>query len=110
MVTVGMNYQVLPGKEELFESVFKKVLHVMGNLEGHVKTNLYRDVDNAGSYMILSEWTDRGNFDAFIASDQFRSVANWGKEQVLATRPSHQYYGDAPPPPAAAGRCPVAGH
>ena len=30
MVTIGMNYAVLPGKEETFENAFKKVVHAMG--------------------------------------------------------------------------------
>lgn len=108
MVTVGMNYQIIPGKNELFESVFEKVLEVMGKLDGHVKTNLFVDVHDANAYLILSEWNSRSQFDAFIASDQFRSVANWGKEQVLAARPSHQYYGDETEKPS--GKCPVSTH
>lgn len=110
MVTVGMNYQVIGGKNELFESVFNKVLEVMGKLDGHVKTHLYVDVHDRNCYMILSEWTDRTRFDAFIASEQFRSVANWGKEQVLAARPSHHYYGDNVDGPPQQGKCPVSAH
>ncbi|MEZ6085111.1 MAG: antibiotic biosynthesis monooxygenase [Phycisphaerae bacterium] len=109
MVTVGMNYQVLEGKGELFESVFKKVIGIMEKIDGHVKTHLFTNVDDGNSYLIMSEWSDRKAFDAFIASDQFRNVANWGKEEVLAGRPSHNYYGDdVQPAKPAAGGCPVA--
>ena len=108
MVTVGMNYQIIEGKNEMFESVFAKVLEVMGKLEGHVKTNLFVDVADRQSYLILSEWSTRQQFSDFIQSEQFRNVANWGKEQVLASRPSHQYYGgDAEP---TASKCPVGSH
>lgn len=114
MVTVGMNYQVLEGKGEVFESVFKKVIGIMSKLDGHVKTDLFSNIDDRNSYLIMSEWSDRGAFDGFIASEQFRNVANWGKEEVLAGRPSHEYYGDdnttAPAPPSAkpaTGGCPV---
>ena len=108
MVTVGMNYQIIEGKNEMFESVFAKVLEVMGKLDGHVKTNLFVDVVDRQSYLILSEWQTRQQFSEFIQSEQFKNVANWGKEQVLATRPSHQYYGGDEQP--SAGKCPVGAH
>ncbi|MCB9850368.1 MAG: antibiotic biosynthesis monooxygenase [Phycisphaerales bacterium] len=117
MVTVGMNYQVREGKNEIFEQVFYKVIDIMKGIDGHVRTDLFTNVRDANSYLIMSEWNDRGAFDGFIASEQFRNVANWGKEEVLAGRPSHNYYGDeskAPAPPAAQasaapGKCPM-GH
>ncbi|MBI1337037.1 MAG: antibiotic biosynthesis monooxygenase [Phycisphaera sp.] len=92
MITVGMNYQVLPGKEKTFEDVFFAVIEKMNQMPGHTKTSLLRDVKDAQRYVILSDWSDRAAFDSFIRSDQFRSVANWGKEQVLAGRPTHDYF------------------
>lgn len=92
MVTIGMNYKVLPGKEETFETAFRKVIHAMRDIAGHTQTKMCRDIDDAQSYVILSDWSDRAAFDAFIASDTFRNVANWGKENILAGRPSHTYY------------------
>jgi len=114
MVTVGMNYQVRAGKNEIFEQVFAKVIQIMQSLSGHVRTDLYSNVRDRNSYLIMSEWSDRAAFDAFIASEQFRSVANWGKEEILTARPSHQYYGDGAAASAAKsstapGRCPM-GH
>lgn len=87
-----MNYKVLPGKGQAFEDVFHAVLAAMNEMAGHSRTRLYRDVGEAASYLIVSDWSDRTAFDAFIASDQFRKVANWGKEQILAERPTHDYY------------------
>ena len=92
MITVGMNYQVIPGKEQAFESMFKKVVDVMGRTPGHTVSNLYRDVFDPQKYLIISDWNDRAAFDAFIGSDQFRNVADWGKQQILAGRPSHEIY------------------
>ncbi|HWL95337.1 MAG TPA: antibiotic biosynthesis monooxygenase family protein [Phycisphaerae bacterium] len=92
MVTIGMNYTVLPGKEEIFENAFRKVIHAMSGIQGHTRSKMFRDIDDPRSYVILSEWSDKTAFDAFIASDTFRNVANWGKEQILAGRPSHTYY------------------
>ena len=92
MITVGMNYQVIPGKNQQFEDVFKAVLDKMAEMGGHSVSHLYKDVFDENSYLITSDWSDRQAFDDFIASEQFRSVANWGKEQILAGRPSHDYY------------------
>ncbi|MBH05560.1 MAG: antibiotic biosynthesis monooxygenase [Phycisphaeraceae bacterium] len=92
MITVGMNYHVLPDKGSAFEAMFNKVLEVMGSMSGHAHSSLYKDVNNANSYLIISKWDDRSAFDSFIGSQQFRQVADWGKEQILAGRPSHDYY------------------
>jgi len=92
MVTIGMNYQVLPQKNEVFERAFNQVLEVMGKMPGHDKSSLYADVKDPNSYLIVSQWNDKQSFDDFVASDQFKKVTNWGKEQVLAGRPSHEVY------------------
>lgn len=92
MVTVGMNYDVLPGKEEVFERAFKSVLGVMKESPGHTASHLYKDVDKANSYLIISDWNDKAAFDGFIKSEAFGKVTNWGKEQILAGRPKHQVY------------------
>jgi len=93
MVTIGMNYAVLPGKEETFETAFNKVLHAMRGIDGHTDSHLYRDVNDARQYLIMSLWSSKAAFDGFIASEAFRNVANWGKEQILAGRPKHEVYG-----------------
>ena len=92
MVTIGMNYAVLPGKEETFEKAFKKVVQAMGGIAGHSETRMYRDIDKPREYLIVSQWSDKASFDAFIASDTFRNVTTWGKEQILAGRPRHELY------------------
>ncbi len=92
MITVGMNYMILPGKEKAFEDVFNAVLGAMNQMDGHKVSRLFRDVNESQRYLIISDWSDRHAFDSFIASEQFRKVANWGKEQILAGRPTHDYY------------------
>ena len=93
MVTIGMNYEVLEGKEHVLEDAFSKVVHAMRNIPGHQESFLFRDVHNPRKYLILSKWSDKPTFDAFIASEAFRKVVNWGKETVLAARPKHEVYG-----------------
>ena len=92
MVTVGMNYRVIAGKEHTFENAFRGVLKVMGEMSGHLRSNLYRDVNDDRSYLIVSEWNDRQAFEAFVHSEKFRQVADWGREQILETRPVHAVY------------------
>lgn len=92
MVTIGMNYKMIPGKEKVFEDAFTKVLGVMNEMEGHSKSFLYCDVNDKQSYLIVSEWNSEDAFNAFIQSDKFKNVVNWGKENILAGRPSHTVY------------------
>lgn len=92
MITVGMNYNVIPGKEKVFEDAFASVIKVMDQGEGHKKSFLYREVHANGKYLIISEWDDEVAFRAFIKSEAFAKVTNWGKEQILAGRPEHKVY------------------
>ncbi len=93
MVTVGMNYYVLPGKEAAFEKAFNKVIHALRQASGHTETKLFTEVGDSGHYLIVSDWNDQPAFEAFISSDAFRAVADWGKEQILRARPQHRVYG-----------------
>ncbi len=90
MITVGMNYQVLEGKEQVFEQAFQAVLRALNETPGHAESHLYREVGAAGYYLIVSEWSDQGAFESFIRSEKFRNVTTWGKEQILAGRPRHR--------------------
>jgi len=113
MVTIGMNYNVLPGKEETFENAFNKVVKAMDGMDGHSKTHMFCDINDRQHYLIVSEWSSKPAFDSFIASDTFKNVANWGKEEILSGRPAHQVYGgddQTGADPAGAGKCPVGAH
>lgn len=93
MVTVGMYYDVIPGKEPIFEESVEKVIGVLGQDPGHLKSFLYRQVKDASSYAIISEWSSQAAFVSFIRSDVFKGVTDWGKAEILAHRPSHKVYG-----------------
>ena len=92
MITVGMNYQVIEGKQQDFEDKFAGVIDAFNAADGHTKSSLWKDVADGASYLITSEWTDENAFTEFIRSDAFRAVTNWGKEQILACRPQHKIY------------------
>jgi len=97
MVTIGMNYEVRPGKETLFEEKFRAVLAVFASGTGHRITRLYRDVGSPQSYLIHSEWETQDSFLDFIRSDIFRDVTNWGREEILTARPRHRVFSDETP-------------
>ena len=94
MVTIGMNYLVLEGKEEVFEGACRKVLDVMHEADGHDDSQIYRRVDSGenAQYLIVSRWSDEDAFTRFIRSDTFKKVTSWGLSNVLAARPSHTTY------------------
>ncbi len=92
MITIGMNYKIIPGKEEIFENAFKNVLNVMAEMDGHTRSNLYKDVNDVHSYLIVSDWNSEEAYKTFINSDKFAGVVDWGKENILAGRPSHTLY------------------
>lgn len=92
MVTVGMYYDVIPEKSDLFTSKFREVIALMQTIAGHKLTYLYQRVDEPDSFAIISEWDDREAFLAFISSETFRSVTSWGREQVLRNPPRHKIY------------------
>ena len=92
MVTVGMNYHVLPGKQADFEQKFAAVIGALRAAAGHTNSTLWKDVSDDASYLITSEWSDEDAFKQFIGSDAFRTVTTWGKEQILSGRPQHKIY------------------
>lgn len=92
MVTIGMNYKVLPGKEETFQKAFNKVVEVMQEMDGHTNTNMYRDINDPQIFLIVSDWSSEESYRKFINSDKFAGVVDWGKEHILAGRPSHTLY------------------
>lgn len=92
MITVGMNYRVIEGKQQDFEDKFDAVLAALNAAEKHENSTLWRDTNDSASYLITSEWSDEAAFGEFIRSDAFRAVTNWGKEQILAGRPQHKVY------------------
>ena len=92
MITVGMNYHVIEGKQSDFEDKFNAVINALNAAEGHTSSTRWKDVRAGASYLITSEWADEQAFQDFIRSDEFRAVTNWGKEQILSGRPQHKVY------------------
>ena len=92
MITVGMNYHVIAGKQADFEAKFQAVIQALTAAAGHTKSTLWKDVADDASYLITSEWSEEQAFTDFIHSQAFKDVTNWGKEQILSGRPQHKIY------------------
>lgn len=92
MITVGMNYHVISGKQHEFEAKFAAVIGALKVAQGHTSSTLWKDVGDDASYLITSEWSDEQAFREFIQSQAFKDVTNWGKEQILSDRPQHKIY------------------
>ena len=93
MVTIGMNYEVLPGKERVFEDACARVVETMETIDGHDRSEIFKSISSeAPSYLIVSRWESEDAFRSFVASDAFKKVTNWGKENILRDRPRHTTY------------------
>jgi heme-degrading monooxygenase HmoA len=93
VVTIGMNYFVIPGKEQVFENACAKVVRTMDGIDGHEASSLYREVGEGDPvYLIVSRWQDEAAFKGFIASDAFKKVTSWGALNILSGRPKHTTY------------------
>jgi heme-degrading monooxygenase HmoA len=94
MTTIGMQYEVKPGKEAEFEAGFLKTIELLKTLPGHVESHLYEDVASRGSYVIFSQWQRKEDFDAFLRSEAFKAAVAWGRAEILRSRPKHRVYKD----------------
>ncbi len=93
MVTIGMNYQVIPGKEQIFEDACANVVKTMQEIEGHDTSEIFKSVSaKTPAYLIVSRWQSEDAFQSFVASDAFKKVTSWGAQNVLAARPRHTTY------------------
>ncbi len=94
MTTIGMQYDVIAGKEREFEEGFLRTIAHLKTVAGHVESHLYDNVAHRGSYLILSRWETHQDFQNFLQSDAFKQVTSWGKAEILRGRPKHQVYRD----------------
>ena len=93
MVTIGMNYEVLPGKEQIFEDACANVVETMETIEGHDQSQIFKSISaDDPAYLIVSRWASEQAFTDFVTSEAFRKVTSWGKQNILSGRPSHTTY------------------
>lgn len=96
MITIGMYYDVIRGKEAEFEEKFRAVEAALRAGAGHKASFLYKRADDPSSYLIISEWESQEAFGAFLRSEAFRAVTDWGRAEILRGRPRHHVYEPRP--------------
>ena len=67
MITIGMNYEILEGKDQPFEKKFALVLDAMSEMTGHLATHLYKDVFKNRSYLVVDGFVDSPEAPAGLA-------------------------------------------
>jgi heme-degrading monooxygenase HmoA len=88
-----MNYVVLEGKQQVFEDACARVVETMQGIEGHDESHLYKRLgDGDPTYLIVSRWESEAAFRDFVASEAFKKVTSWGRENILAGPPRHTTY------------------
>ena len=93
MVTIGMNYFVIAGKEQIFEDACANVVNTMKGIDGHDSSQIFKQLgDDDPTYLIVSRWESEDAFNGFIASDAFKKVTSWGKDTIRLDRPRHTTY------------------
>ncbi|MFQ5699179.1 MAG: antibiotic biosynthesis monooxygenase family protein [Myxococcota bacterium] len=93
VVTIGMNYSVRAGKEDVFEAACRRVVETMAGVEGHAESRIYRSIEEGSrEYLIVSRWSSEDAFGSFIRSEAFRKVTDWGAANILEGRPRHTTY------------------
>ncbi|MCU4740592.1 heme-binding protein [Natronoglomus mannanivorans] len=88
--TMGMFYTVKPEHREDFVGTFEEVGGVLGEMDGHRKTDLLANRENENDMFIASRWDSREDAMAFFRSDDFSQTVEWGRD-VLADRPRHVF-------------------
>jgi chlorite dismutase/heme-degrading monooxygenase HmoA len=88
--TMGMFYTVKPDHRTDFVEKFETVDDVLGDLDGHIETDLMTNVDDENDMFISSQWRSKEDAMDFFRSDAFRDTVKFGRD-ILADRPRHVF-------------------
>jgi quinol monooxygenase YgiN len=66
MITILAAVDVIPGREEHFEALWRQARPQPNRYPGFRSDRLLRDTDRRGRYVVSHEWEDRTQFDAFV--------------------------------------------
>ncbi|NEU55564.1 heme-binding protein [Halorussus sp. MSC15.2] len=88
--TMGMFYTVKPEHREDFVEKFETVGGLLGEMDGHLETDLLANREDENDMFIASQWESKDDAMAFFRSDDFADTVDWGRD-VLADRPRHVF-------------------
>ena len=66
MITILTTVEVVRGREEEFEALWRQARPTRDHYAGLRTERLLRDTDQHGHYVVLHEWDAREQFDAFV--------------------------------------------
>ena len=88
---IAMNrFQIAPGQEDAFEEAWRRRESHLDGVPGFLSFWLLRGPE--GDFISCSRWESEAAFNAFVASDAFKKVTSWGKQNILAGPPRHTTY------------------
>ncbi|UPW01346.1 heme-binding protein [Halorussus gelatinilyticus] len=88
--TMGMFYTVKPEHREDFVEKFETVGGLLGDMDGHLETDLLANREDENDMFIASQWESKEDAMSFFRSDDFADTVDWGRD-VLADRPRHVF-------------------
>jgi chlorite dismutase len=88
--TMGMFYQIKSEHREEFVERFGDVAELLEEMDGHRRTDLLANREDANDTFIASEWRSQEDAMKFFRSDDFRETVQWGRD-VLDGRPRHVF-------------------
>ncbi len=88
--TMGMFYTVEPDYREQFHEKFDEVLDLLGEMDGHIRTDLMVNRETPEDMFIASRWDSQEDATGFFRSEAFAETVDWGRD-VLADRPRHVF-------------------
>ena len=71
MITVANRLYVKPEHAEAFETVFRERAGLVDGMPGFISNQVLRPVNEGEPYVVLTTWTSRDTFMAWVRSDAF---------------------------------------
>jgi hypothetical protein len=90
MVSVGMNYEVTPGKVKAFADGFKGLTLAREGVEGRVDSQIFGT--RSVRAIISSFRSGPAARFRFMRSAAFKEATAWGEMKILAGRPRHRIF------------------
>jgi heme-degrading monooxygenase HmoA len=72
MIVTANRIYVNPSYAEQFEENFRNRAGLVDRMPGFIKNQLLRPVNGGDPYVVFTTWATRGDFEAWIRSDEFR--------------------------------------
>jgi quinol monooxygenase YgiN len=74
MLIVIVDFAVAPADAALAQTTLEAEAPIVRALWGNLGYCVWADPLQPGSFRLMHEWSDQGNFDAYRASDGFKTV------------------------------------